>query len=167
MRAGAEFRRVGLTEDDRTGSAQSRDKEIVLVRHEIGKQRRTESRAYTARQRQILDGDGQSEQRLIKRGAARVHLPCAAQSGVGVKRDNGIDAGVDRVDTCERGTQQFFDAKFAARDGGQQGGGSGVGGEIERRHGDDGPWCSAIRAARVGANSFAHSCPNSTLRRAI
>ena len=63
LRAKAEFRHVGLADDDGAGGAHALDDVAVLLRHEIGEDARAESGAQALRQRQVLDRDRQAEQR--------------------------------------------------------------------------------------------------------
>ena len=75
--AGAEFRRVGLAQDDAAGPADIGDAELVLGRHVVLVQQRAQGRSQARRRLQVLDADGEAHQQ-----ADLVPLPIACSTAL-------------------------------------------------------------------------------------
>ena len=110
LRAEAEFRHVGLADDDGAGGAHALDDVAVLLRHEIGEDARAEGGAQALRQRQVLDRDRQAEQRP---GLGAAGKPEVGGLGLGkdfcapAQRDDRIDRAVDGLDAVEKCADDF------------------------------------------------------------
>ena len=119
LRARAEFRRVGLADDDRAGAAHAVDVELVRCRDEVAVQRGAERRAQPARQAQILDRDRQAVQRageLAGRELAIGRSRVGEQLPGGAKRHDRVDRRVDALDLRQECAHDLDGRELAPRE---------------------------------------------------
>ena len=103
VRAGAEFRRVGLADDDRTGLAHRRHDAFVGSGDVVAEDRAAEGGAQTSGFLQVLDADRQAVQRrqiVAARNGCIGRFRCDAGS-VEVARDHGVHRMVHRLDAVD------------------------------------------------------------------
>jgi hypothetical protein len=120
--ARAEFRRVGLAQDDRPGLTQTGDLAVVGVGHMVLEQKRAVGRADALDVDQVLDADRQAEQFGLFCGRRQplFLFPGHGQGTFFIKRHEGVDRAVHGADAFEAAFHKFHRRQLSRPDQGAQ-----------------------------------------------
>src|SRR5690606_13828957 len=104
VRAEAEFGRVGLSDDDRAGGADTLDMDRVRVRHEVGEDTGAPGAWQPLGLREILDGCRQAVQPAARAAALQLvvgGVRLLHEFGTRPQADDRVDLWIERLDPAE------------------------------------------------------------------